>query len=216
MARVLVLFHGRTGDTAILADAIAEGARSVRFTEVDVRRLDHPAPAGALGAEPASRAGRERPGRRHATLDDAGAVADYDALILGGPAGDGVMAAELTRFLDQLGPLGAAGTLVDKVGAVFTSAPTARSGLQPTPMAILVSLGDLGMLLVPPGHAVPAPSAPGSPQGATTTADAAAPSAAVLAAARHHGARVARVAGWVRHAKGHEAADAGGGHHHHH
>ena len=215
MARVLVLFHSRTGDTAALADAIADGARSVRFTEVDVRRLDDPAPAAALDADPDGHAGRERPGRRHPTLDDASAVVDYDALILGGPARDGVMAAELTRFLDQLGPLGATGALVDKVGAAFTSAPTARGGLEPTLMSIMIPLGNLGRLLVPPAPAAPAASTAGSPPAATPT-DADAPSAADLAAARHQGARVARVAGWVRHAKGHEAADAGGGHGHHH
>ena len=40
MPKVLVLFHSRSGTTARLADAIAEGARSVRFTEVEVRRVE--------------------------------------------------------------------------------------------------------------------------------------------------------------------------------
>ena len=40
MPKVLVLFYSRTGNTAALADAIVEGAKSVRFSEVDVRRID--------------------------------------------------------------------------------------------------------------------------------------------------------------------------------
>jgi flavodoxin len=33
MPKILVLFYSRTGNTAALADAVAEGARSVRFIE---------------------------------------------------------------------------------------------------------------------------------------------------------------------------------------
>ncbi len=42
MPKILVLFHSRTGNTAALADAIAQGAKSVRFAEVDVRRIAWP------------------------------------------------------------------------------------------------------------------------------------------------------------------------------
>jgi len=201
MARVLVLFHSRTGNTAALADAIADGARGVRFTEVDVRRLDDLAPPAASG---------EGPRHRHPALDDVSAVADYDALVLGGAARHGVMAAELARFLDQLDPLRERGALVDMVGAAFTSTPPAHGGHGLALLSIVAPLCGLGMLLVPPAHADPA-SAGGSPLGATSTG---APTDAELADARRLGARVAKVAGWVRHAKGHEAAD-GGGHHHH-
>ena len=45
MPKVLVLFYSRTGHTAALADAIVDGARSVRFAEVDVRRIDDLSPA---------------------------------------------------------------------------------------------------------------------------------------------------------------------------
>src|SRR5687767_14425222 len=48
MPKVLVLFYSRTGNTARLADAIVEGARSVKFTEVDVRRIDDLAPAQVI------------------------------------------------------------------------------------------------------------------------------------------------------------------------
>jgi multimeric flavodoxin WrbA len=38
--KLLVLFYSRTSNTAALADAVAEGAKPVRFAEVDVRLID--------------------------------------------------------------------------------------------------------------------------------------------------------------------------------
>ena len=73
MPKTLVLFHGNSKDIATLADAVADGVRSVRFAEVDVRRL-----AGPTEAEP----GRVR------TLGGADELAGYDGLVLG-TDGDG-------------------------------------------------------------------------------------------------------------------------------
>lgn len=229
MAKVLVLFHSRMGTTAALADAIAEGARSVRFTEVDVRRLEDLAPESVIAAQPDAKASRDRLRAQYRTLADANEVADCDALVLGAPTRHGVMAAELARFLDTLGPLGATGALADTVGSAFTGVPARRGGHELTLQSIMASMCELGMILAPPGYTDPVMREGGSPYGATTTGDAAGPTEADLAAARHQGARVARIAGWVRHAKGHEAGHSHshshehshghsheGGHHHHH
>ncbi|HEX5580376.1 MAG TPA: NAD(P)H:quinone oxidoreductase [Gemmatimonadaceae bacterium] len=220
MPKVLVLFYSRTGNTARIADAVAEGARSVRFTEVDVRRLDDLAPEQAIEADASWREAREALRRRYRTFDDPSALADYDALILGSPACHGVMSAELKLLLDQADPLRSAGKLADKVGAAFTSAGTPHGGQETTLWSIMTPMASLGMILVPPGYTDPAMHAAGSPYGATSatatgapTTDADAEADAELAVARHQGARVARVAEWVRHAKSHEA---GHGHHHHH
>ena len=219
MPKVLVLFHSRTGTTAALADAVAEGARSVRFTEVDVRRLDDLAPDDAA-APPEAQASRERLRAQYRTLGDVGEVADYDAVVLGGPAHGGVVAAELARFLDRLGALRERGALVDVVGAAFTSGEAAHGGHALALMSIMTPMCSLGMILAPPGHTDPVMLAGGSPWGATAATGGATPDEADLAAARHQGARVAKIAGWVRHAKGHEAGPGHShshshGHHHH-
>ena len=39
MPKLLVLFQSRSPEVVRLAEAVAEGARSVRFAEVDLRRL---------------------------------------------------------------------------------------------------------------------------------------------------------------------------------
>lgn len=228
MAKVLVLFYSRTGNTAALADAIAEGARSVRFTEVDVRRLDDLAPESVIAGQPAWQASRERLRAQYRTLDDPNAIVEYDALVLGAPTRYGVMAAELKLFLDTLGPLWVKGALVDKVGAAFTSVQTAHGGHELTLQSIMTPMCNLGMIIAPPGYTDPIMFKGGSPYGATATTGEAGPTDDDLAAARHQGARVAKIAGWVRHAKGHEAGPAHshghshshshsheGGHHHH-
>jgi multimeric flavodoxin WrbA len=83
--KVLVLFYSHTGNTAAIAEAVAEGAKSVRFTEVDVRRIDDLAPVSVIDANPDWKrsARRSRPGIRHSP--DVTALADYDALILDTP-----------------------------------------------------------------------------------------------------------------------------------
>ena len=198
MAKVLVLYHARSASAALLAEAIAEGARSVRFTEADVRRV----------AEPA--AGGDAP-RRHRALDDAHAAAGYDAVVVGAGAGDAAARDELLHPLRHLGPA----ALADRVGAAFAaadeSAADADAPHAATLAALLTALGELGLLLATP---LPSPAtAARAPLGATAGAP---PTDADLATARALGARVARVAGWVRHAKGHEGEGAGQGHHHHH
>ena len=100
MPKVLVLFYSRTGNTAKLADAIVEGARSVKFTEVDTRRLDDLAPESVIDSVPGWREGRDQLMQKYRTLESFERLAEYDALILGAPTRYGVMSAELKLLLD--------------------------------------------------------------------------------------------------------------------
>jgi NAD(P)H dehydrogenase (quinone) len=201
MPRVLVLFYSRTGHTATLADAVADGARGVRFTEVDVRRLEDLAPDTTVEADAAWRASRARLRERYRPFDDVDRLADYDGLVLGSPARHGVMAAELGLLLERAEPLRKRGALVDRVGAAFTSGSAPHGGHETTLWSLMPPMAAMGMLLVPPGCTDPGYAETVGGEDATT-------------AARRLGQRVATVAGWVRHAKGHEAEAAG--HHHHH
>ena len=204
MPKILVLFYSRTGNTAVLADAIAEGAKSVRFSEVDVRRIDDLAPKSVIDSIPEWTSGREKLATKYQTFTDVNALADYDALILGAPTRYGVMAAELKYVLDQTGPLWQKGALVNKVGAAFTSVATGHGGHETTLWSIMTPMANLGLILVPPGYSDAVMFAGGSPYGATATTGIGAPNDADLAAARHQGKRVAEVVGWVTHARSHK------------
>lgn len=182
MPKVLVLFHSRTGNTAALADAIAEGAGSVKFTEVEVRRIEDRAPVSETETSAEGNAARTALAKKYRTLESVESLAQYDALIVGSPVRQGAMSAELTQVLDQAKALAQRGALADKVGSAFVSASSGEHDAEIASM--LIPMMQLGMILVP-GEAEA--------------------SGGELAAARRQGARVAKVAEWVRHAKSHEA-----------
>lgn len=205
MPKVLVLFYSRTGNTARLADAIVEGARGVKFTEVDVRRVDDLAPASVIESVPGWKESRDALSKKYRTLESIDALANYDALVLGAPTRYGVMAAELKLVLDQTGPLWSKGLLADKVGSAFTSVQTAHGGHETTLWSIMTPMANLGLIIVPPGYTDPAMFTGGSPYGATATTggDGGGIGENDLAAARHQGRRVATVTGMITHARSH-------------
>ena len=203
MPKVLVLFYSRTGNTARLADALVEGARSVKFTEVDVRRIDDLASPQAIERVPGWAGSRESLAQRYRTFEGVDHLEQYDAIVLGAPTLHGAMAAELKHIVDQTGHLRDRGALVDKVGSAFTALSTGHAGHETALWSIMATMATLGMILCPPGYADAVTFAGGSPYGATALTGV--PGEAELAAARHQGKRVATVTGWVHHAKGHAA-----------
>jgi len=86
MPKLIVLFYGAETPAVALAEAAAEGAQRVRFTEVDVR-------AGAGHPETTV--------TRHERLDSATQIQDYDGVIVACPAA-GEPPAALTRMLDEI------------------------------------------------------------------------------------------------------------------
>ena len=114
MTKLLVLYYSTYGHVETLANAIAEGARSVAGVEITLKRVPETMPPDV-----AKQAG--------AKLDQAAPIAspkelgDYDAIIFGTPTRFGNMAAQMRNFLDQTGGLWVKGGLVGKVGSVFAS-----------------------------------------------------------------------------------------------
>lgn len=124
MPKLLVLFEAQDDDIAQLADAIAEGARRVRFAEVDVRLVG--------GGPSAARAS-------HRALESADALAAYDGIILGVRGGEGEAVHDA---------LATTASLVNKVGSAFTSAPGGARGA--ILWSALAPMADREMILVPP------------------------------------------------------------------
>ena len=130
MPKLLVLFQSHSPHVVRLAESAADGARSVRFSEVDVRRL--PTTDGARDPAP------EATGRAHQSLRDADDIGQFDGLILAAD-GDGEA---LVRTLGAFG-----GSLANKVGAVIT--PAAGAGRRSVLWSVLGAMADRGMILVP-------------------------------------------------------------------
>lgn len=203
MPKTLVLFYSRTGNTAAIADAVADGVRSVRFSEVDVRRIDDLAPATVIDSVPGWRESRELLATRYQLLASVDELVQYDAIIMGAPTRYGVMAAELKNVIDQTGPLWNRGALVNKVGSAFTSVATPHGGHETTLWSMMTTMANLGLIIVPPGYSDPVMFQGGSPYGATAITGGGPPGEVDLAAARHQGKRVAEVTGWITHARSH-------------
>jgi len=194
--RITVVHYSATGNVTRLARAIAEGAADAG-AEVRLRRVVETAPDEAVAANAAwtaHRASLEAPdGIPVATLDD---LAWADGIALGSPTRFGLPAAQLKQFLDQTGGLWAAGTFAQKVVTGFTSGSTAHGGLESTVLALLNTAYHWGAVVLPLGYTDPVVFRTGNPYGATWVArSGSVPDDDALAAARHQGRRLARVAG---------------------
>ena len=132
MPKTLILFHGDSDALAAMADAVADGVRSVRFAEVDVRRL---ATATEAGAD------------HHRRLESADELAGYDGLVLGTADGADVPSA-VKRLLAETATLRQGGGLGTSVGSAFVAGATgaARDDARWT---LLRALGTLQLVLVP-------------------------------------------------------------------
>src|SRR5687768_7784488 len=153
MPKLLVLFYSRTGNTAKLADALVDGARSVKFTEVDVRRIDDLAPPAFIESFPGWADTRSALARRYRTLEGVEQLEHYDGIILGAPTRNGAMADELKNLMEQLRTLPNRGTLLDKVGSAFTVVAAGQGGHETTLSAIMGTMARGGMILCPPAPA---------------------------------------------------------------
>jgi NAD(P)H dehydrogenase (quinone) len=137
---ILVLYYSRSGNCAALAEAIARGIQSTGGVEARVRTVP-PVAAQTERALPAI----PDEGPIYCDVDD---VENCAGLILGSPTRFGNMAAPLKFFVEQLTPLWASGSLIDKPCAVFTSSSSLHGGQESTLLSMLLPLMHLGMLPV--------------------------------------------------------------------
>ncbi|MCH7811592.1 MAG: NAD(P)H-dependent oxidoreductase [Chloroflexi bacterium] len=118
--RILLLFDSRGGLTEQLAEAVADGARSVAGVDLRSRRIDEADPSELLEA---------------------------DALIIGSPNWSGVTG-KLKEWFDRSGDLWETGELAGKVGACFTAGWSRSAGTEATLLQLLHLLLAHGMLIV--------------------------------------------------------------------
>lgn len=195
MAKVLVLYYSSYGHVETMARAVAEGARSVEGTTVDVKRVPELMPA-----EVAEKAGVKLD--QEAPVAQVSDLADYDAILFGTPTRYGNMASQMRNFLDQTGGLWAQGKLIGKLGSVFTSTASQHGGQETTLVSFHTTLLHFGMLIVgvpysQPGLTVLDEVSGGTPYGASTIAGgdgSRQPSDNELAIARFQGEHVATLA----------------------
>ena len=197
--KVLVLYYSTYGHLHQMAEAIADGVNSVEHAEAILRRVPETLPEAVLekmGALDAQKAMADVP---VATVED---LTSVDAIIFGTPTRFGNMCGQMRQFLDATGQLWAEGTLVGKVGSVFTSSATQHGGQESTLLTFHVTLLHHGMLVVGLPYAFQGQMrideiTGGSPYGASTIAGRSGermPSDNELEAASFQGRHVADIA----------------------
>jgi len=118
MARILVIYDSMSGNTELMAQAVAKGAERVSQTEVTLKKVDH------------------------VTLED---MLSSHAVIIGSPTYYGLMSAKVKDLLDRSVKIH--GKLEGKVGAAFTSSGGTASGAETTLLSIIEALLIHGMIV---------------------------------------------------------------------
>jgi NAD(P)H dehydrogenase (quinone) len=196
--KVSVIFYSAYGHIYKMAQAIVEGVKEVEGAQVELKRVPEILDQSVLektGMAEAQKAFIHIP---IATIDD---LVKADAIILGTPTRFGNMCAQMRAFLDTTGLLWMKGTLVGKVGSVFTSTATQHGGQETTILSTHNTLLHHGMIIVGLPYTFQGQMrideiTGSSPYGASTIAGGRGermPSANELEAARYQGRHVAAI-----------------------
>ncbi|MCX7043939.1 MAG: NAD(P)H:quinone oxidoreductase [Candidatus Sumerlaeota bacterium] len=197
--KIQVVFYSMYGHVYKMAEAIAEGARSVAGAEVSLYQVAELIPDEALEKSGAKAA---RAAFAHVPLADPNRLAEADAILFGTPTCFGNMCAQMRNFMDRTTQLWLKGALIGKVGSVFVSTASQHGGQETTITSFHSTLLHHGMIIVGIPYSEPRlvnmkEITGGTPYGASTLADvdgSRRPSENELAIARFQGKHVAEIA----------------------
>jgi NAD(P)H dehydrogenase (quinone) len=196
---VLIVYYSMYGHIRRMAEAIKDGAGGVSGADVKICRVPETLPEEVLikmGAVETQKA------QAHVPVCTMENLVSAQAIIFGTPTRFGNMCGQMRQFLDATGGLWAKGSLIGKVGSVFTSSATQHGGQESTILSFHFTLLHQGMVIVGlpytfAGQMRIDEMTGGSPYGASTIAGGDGkrmPSENELAAARFQGKHVAEIA----------------------
>lgn len=197
--KVQVVFYSSHGHIYKMAEAVAAGAREVEGVEATLLQVPELVPDDVLEKSGAKAA---RQAFAHVQVASVEQLPEADAIIFGTPTRFGNMCAQMRNFLDQTGGLWMKGSLVGKVGSVFTSTATQHGGQETTLTSFHTTLLHQGMIIVGLPYSEARQMSMdgitgGSPYGASTITagdGSRMPSENELAMARFQGRHVAEIA----------------------
>jgi NAD(P)H dehydrogenase (quinone) len=119
MARILVLYDSKTGNVSKMAQYVAEGAASIKETEVRLKSIDQASPADVIWCE---------------------------GIAVGSPTNMGLLSWKMKKFWDET--MGEHWMKVDgKMGCAFSSAGGWGGGMEIACQSILTVLINFGFLV---------------------------------------------------------------------
>lgn len=197
--KVHVIFYSLYGHIYKMAEAVAEGARSEPGAQAELFQVKETLPDEVLekmGAKEAKKA------FAHIPIADPKKLEQADGLLFGTGTRFGSATAQMQAFFDATGSHWQSGSLVGKVGGVFTSSASQHGGQETTLMSMMTFLFHQGMLVAGVPYAAKGllnmkEISGGTPYGASTLSDSDGsrmPSENELEIARYQGKCVARFA----------------------
>lgn len=197
--KVLIVYYSTYGHIHRMAEAVAEGVRKVPGAEAVLRRAPETLPESVIEKMGATDAQNAMSAVPVCTVDE---LESADAVIFGTPTRFGNMCGQMRQFLDSTGQLWVNGSLVGKVGSVFTSSATQHGGQESTILSFHITLLHHGFVIVGLPYAFQGQMrideiTGGSPYGASTIAGGSGermPSENELDAAAFQGKHVAEIA----------------------
>ena len=118
MAKILVVYDSKTGNTEKMAFAVAEGIKQVKGVKAKIKKADK------------------------TNFKD---LLDADGIIMGSPTYYGQMSAKLKALIDKSVKIH--GKLEGKIGAAFTSSGGTATGAETTILSILQAMLVHGMII---------------------------------------------------------------------
>ncbi len=142
--KINIIFHSLYSHIYKLAQAVAEGAKSVNGAEVSMFRVKE-----TIGDDLIAKMGASETVKQFSNLPvaDLSSLEKADAIIFGTPTRYGMMSGQMRNFLDTTGRLWVSGALIGKIGSVFTSSATQHGGQESTILSFHTTLLHHGMII---------------------------------------------------------------------
>ncbi len=143
--KILIVYYSLYGHIQKMAEAAAQGVKSVTGAEAILRRVPETLSEDILEKMGAVEAQNQQSEIPICTLDE---LEVADAIIFATPTRFGNMCGQMRQFLDSTGSLWMKGALVGKVGSVITSSNTQHGGQESTILSFHITLLHHGMIIV--------------------------------------------------------------------
>jgi NAD(P)H dehydrogenase (quinone) len=166
--KVLIVYYSRYGNTSRMAEEIAYGAKEITNIKVTIRRLADDISMDVINENPDWSKVVEDLNNRYPTVpikDIINELPNHDAIIFGSPTRFGNMAWPLKKLWDGTGKIWTNGSLIGKIGAVFTSATSVHGGQETTAISMMFPMLHHGMIILGVPYSVPELTESGSPYG---------------------------------------------------
>jgi len=163
---ILIIFYTRYGNTARMAEEISLGAKEIPSTNIAIKRIADDVPMDVISKNPEWAKIVKDLDEKYPpiSIDDlVNELPQYDAIIFGSPTRFGNMAAQMKTLWDRTSRLWLKGSLVGKVGGVFTSASSVHGGQESTAISMMFPMLHHGMIIVGVPYSIPELTETGSP-----------------------------------------------------